>query len=283
MTDTQPEVQPEVLSAEPLVSLPHTGDHQHIMRTSSICSLFLDTLLGTLANTVSLQSNDINQAHLSGKKAGGALWSRVDKSIVVALGSQVADGWHTTNSLTINPTGARIPTTQPIGDGRRRIKPVSISALEVPMFAKADLESGDHAINDSSTSGKQLGALVSDTSGVIYIAKGSLVTDTWIALSGGANVTPSARTFTAMKTKTGQRALSRQTYVASIPAPVVELAHLGSLTAAINESALSGKQEGAVVCYTNADKTQVGVAVALGSESVSKWVKLIDATEITPV
>lgn len=83
-----------------------------------------------------------------------------------------------------------------IGDSQEQAVQPAVGILEWPIVAQADVEDIDNAINDSTKSGKKLGAafIMTLTEGGtdIIIAQGTAVDDAWHQVSdaGASPITP---------------------------------------------------------------------------------------------
>ena len=81
---------------------------------------------------------------------------------------------------------------------------------------------------------------------------------------------------------TGQKmSKAKQTYAAHLLAPVIRIGRLADLADPINNTSLSGKQEGAWVITQATDGT-LSVAVASGSKPDDKWYPATAGSKVTP-
>lgn len=82
---------------------------------------------------------------------------------------------------------------------------------------------------------------------------------------------------------TGQKTpKAQQTYASHLLAPVVMIGALSDIDSFINNTALSGKQEGAWVITEAVDGT-LSLAVASGSKPEDKWFPVQPDGKVTPV
>lgn len=81
---------------------------------------------------------------------------------------------------------------------------------------------------------------------------------------------------------TGQKAsVAKQTYATHLLAPIIRLGDLSDIDNVINDTSISGKQEGAWV-FTEAVDGTLSVAVASGSKPEDKWYPATAGSKVTP-
>lgn len=80
-------------------------------------------------------------------------------------------------------------TSATIGDKPVKAVKAVATAIPVPVVKASDLTSSSSAINNALLSGKKLGAMVCDETGLLYIATGDAKTAKWKKLTA-TDVTP---------------------------------------------------------------------------------------------
>lgn len=260
------------------VTKPHTGDQPKPQKNAVLAAMPLDK---TTEANLKIQSNDVNDRNLSGKKLGSILVTE-NHSIVVALGDADTSKWRVvTTGLALVPTGGAKTSNGSIGDMRRKATIVPINSLSIPVVDYADMTTKSSPLNTSYLSGKKLGSVVSTEDGYLFIALGSDPADKWACSLGEVEdkvPTGDARPdYTSAIVGDSNRKVGKVPTITCVDFPVFPIAELQQASSSLNSDPQSGVVDSCVVIAVDAGEPDLYV-----SKGGSSWLSQTGGTEIIP-